>query len=70
MIEWQYVASSNVEAVRYCRETGELYVRFLRSGEYVYYNVEEDVFVELLQAESVGKYLARYIKGRYEYARL
>lgn len=69
MIEWQYVDSSNVEAIRYCRDSCELYVRFLRSGDYVYYDVEEHVAVGLLEAPSVGKYLAQHIKGRYRYAR-
>ena len=70
MIEWQYVDSSNVEAIRYCRETSELHVRFIGGGDYVYYGVEENVAVGLAQATSVGKYLHQYIKGRYRYAKL
>lgn len=69
MIEWQYVDSSNVEAIRYCSQTSELHVRFIRGAEYVYYDVEENVAVGLLHATSVGKYLNQYIKGRYRYAR-
>lgn len=69
MSEWQYVNSSNVEAIRYCRETSELHVRFIRSGDYVYYDVEEDVVVGLIHAPSVGKYLNQYVKKRYRYAK-
>ena len=67
---WRYVKSSNVKVVRYCRDGSKLYVRFLGGSEYVYYGVPKKVYVQLLHAKSVGKYLARAIKGRYRYARL
>lgn len=70
MNKWRYVQSSNVEAISYCRDASELYVRFREGREYVYYDVGENVFLELLHATSVGKYLARNIKGRYKYLRL
>ena len=70
MSEWQYVQSSNVDAIKYCRDASELYVRFREGREYVYYDVDERVFQELLHAASVGKYHARNIKGRYKYLRL
>lgn len=70
MTEWQYVNSSNVETIRYCRETSELYVRFHGGRDYVYFDVQENVVAELIKAPSVGTYLAQYIKGRYRYERL
>ena len=46
-------------------------MRFLKSGEtYVYYNVEEWVFDEMMQADSQGTYLSTNIKGRYDYGKL
>ena len=71
MPEMHYVDSSNIEAVGYDPASQELHVRFLRSGEtYVYYNVEDWAFRELLQADSKGQYLNQNIKDRYEYSKL
>ena len=71
MPEMHFVDSSNIEAAGYETDSQELYIRFLKSGEtYVYYNVEEWVFQELLQADSKGQYLNANVKDRYEYAKL
>ena len=71
MPEMHFVDSSNVEAIGYNAEAQELHVRFLKSGEtYVYYDVEEWVFQELMQAESKGIYLNTNIKDRYQYGKL
>lgn len=71
MPEMQYVDSSNIEAVGYDPTSGELFVRFLKSGlTYVYYNVEEWVFQEFLQADSKGTFLNTRIKTGYECAKL
>lgn len=71
MPEMHYVVSSNVEAIGYDPATQELHVRFLKSGEtYVYYNVEEHVFNEMMQSESKGTYLNTNVKGSYEYGKL
>ncbi len=49
----------------------ELHVRFLKSGEtYVYYNVEQWRFDELMQADSKGSYLNAHIKPNYNYSKL
>ena len=71
MITMHYVDSSNVEAIGYDKNAQELHVRFLKSGAtYAYYNVEEWVFDEFRQAESIGGYLNDHIKENYDYARL
>lgn len=71
MPEMQYVDSSNIESIGYDSSMQELHVRFLKSGEtYVYYNVEEWVFVEMIQAESKGRYLNMNIKGIYDYMKI
>ena len=70
MPEMQYVDSSNIEAIGYDPVAQELHVRFLKSGEtYVYYNVEEWIFNEMMQADSKGNYLNTNVKGRYEYGK-
>ena len=67
MPEMHFVDSSNVEAIGYDPDTRELYVQFIKSGNYVYVDVEEWVFDEFLQAESKGQYLNQNIKGVYNY---
>lgn len=67
MPEMHYVDSSNVESIGYDPDTRELHVHFIRSGAYVYFEVEEWVFNEFLQADSKGGYLNEVIKGVYSY---
>ncbi len=67
MPEMHYVDSSNVEAIGYDSEARELHVYFVKSGNYVYLDVEEWVFNEFLQAGSKGQYLNQNIKGVYNY---
>lgn len=67
MPEMNYVDSSNVEAIGYDPDTRELHVQFIKSGHYVYLDVEEWVFSEFMQAESKGQYLNQSIKGVYSY---
>ncbi len=70
MPEMHFVDSSNIEAIGYDTDNQELHVRFLTSGTYVYYDVEEWVFQEFMQADSKGTYLHYNIKNRYQYAKL
>ena len=71
MPEMHFVDSSNIEAIGYDPDNQHLHVRFLQSSEtYVYYNLEEWVFEELMQADSKGKYFNTNIKGCYQYGKL
>ena len=67
MPELHYVDSSTVETIGYDPDTRELHVHFTRSGNYVYFEVEEWVFNDFLQAESKGQYLNQQIRGVYSY---
>lgn len=67
MPEMHYVDSTSIEAIGYDSNNQELCVRFLRSGDtYVYYNVEEWVFSEMMQADSKGSYFNKNVKPNYE----
>ena len=71
MPEMHYVDSSNIEAIGYDSDNQELHVQFLKSGEtYVYFNVEEWVFQEFLQADSKGIYHNNFVKNQYQYSKL
>jgi hypothetical protein len=37
-------------------------------GPYTYYNVPLEVYLELLEAESKGRYFAAHIRDRFEYS--
>ena len=48
-----------------------LYVRFLDSqSEYLYFDVPEDEYKDMLSAKSIGKYYNQNIKGQYECERI
>jgi hypothetical protein len=71
MPEMHFVESSNVEAIGYDPAAQQLHVRFLKSGlTYVYYDVEEWVFQEFLQADSKGIFLNERVKPGYQFGKL
>lgn len=64
------VVSSNVESIGYDGSTQTLRVRFLNGSTYDYKNVSVMEFEQLKNAQSVGSYLNRNIKGNYAYERV
>ena len=69
-IPMQAVESSNVGAIGYDQDTEILYVEFKSGMTYKYEKVPFWQYTELMDANSVGKYLNAEIKGTYEYSRL
>ncbi len=69
MPKMHHVDSTSIEAIGYESATRELYVRFIKSRTYVYFDVEERVFNEFMQADSKGQYLNSNIRGAYVYQR-
>jgi hypothetical protein len=64
-VEYTEVDSSAVSAVGY--KDGDLFVQFRGGNVYRYYGVDERVYREILEAESVGSYVAKNVVGRYGY---
>lgn len=64
--EMEYVDSSNIESVGYDGDTRELHVSFVTGKLYIYAEVPEETYAELLSADSKGSYLNREIKPNYE----
>ena len=62
------VTSSQIKSVGYASNT--LYIEFTKGGVYTYNNVPQQTFDALRSAESVGKYFASNIKGKYEYSKI
>lgn len=54
--------STNIEAVGYDPDAMRLHVKFRGGAEYVYRNVEDWMFGQLIAADSVGKYFSSTIK--------
>lgn len=59
------VESSNVKAVGYEAESKTLKVEYKSGLMYEYENVPANVFDELLESASKGKYMNQNIKGQY-----
>ena len=69
-MEMTSVNSSNVESVGYDEDSSTLQVEFKNGGTYQYFDVPENVFIGLRDADSVGGYLAAVIKGSYRYSKV
>jgi hypothetical protein len=65
------VRSSSIESVGYDDGGRDLYVRFRESGKtYIYEDVDDSVFQDLMRSESKGVFVNRYVKNRYAYREL
>jgi hypothetical protein len=65
------VASSAISHIAYQKTLQRLYVTYRGSqGTYVYLNVPESVYDELMKAESKGLFVNEAIKPHYKYQRL
>lgn len=62
------VESSTVEQIGWANDT--LYVKFLKGGTYAYEQVPLDIYQQMVQAESAGKFLHREIKANYGFVRM
>lgn len=69
-MEMKSVDSSNIESVGYDEASSTLQIEFKNGTTYQYFDVNEDVFIGLRDAESPGRYLATRIKGTYRYSKV
>lgn len=70
MPDMEYVVSTNISRIGYEASDLELHVEFTNGATYVYAQVPEFVFSELMAAPSRGSYLNRNIKGVYSYSKI
>jgi hypothetical protein len=59
------VESSNVKSIGYETATSTLSVEYKSGHKYEYENVPANIFDELLESVSKGKYMNQVIKGQY-----
>ena len=64
------VASSNIASIGYDAPSQTLEVEFLSGTIYQYYGVPENMYDELMQVGSKGRFLNTYIKNAYGYSRI
>ncbi len=64
------VESSNLAAVGYDPLTHTLELEFRNGRVYQYYDVPEDLFLELMDAPSQGTYFNKRIRDQYEYKQI
>jgi hypothetical protein len=70
MITREPVASSNVASVGYDETSETLEVEFLNGSVYQYFNVGNELYLQLLAAPSKGSFLNSYIRNSYPYSRV
>jgi hypothetical protein len=64
------VASSNIASIGYDVASQILEVEFLSGSIYQYYGVPQNMYEQLMQAGSKGRFLNTYIKNAYGYSRV
>lgn len=69
-MERQKVESSNLASVGFDAKNEILEVEFKHGGVYQYFDVPENVFEELMNADSHGKYFSANIRNDYEYQKM
>lgn len=66
----QSVESSNLSSIGYDAENEILEVEFNHGGVYQYFDVPLNVYKELINADSHGKYFAANIRNEYEFKKI
>ena len=61
-MEMQSVESSNVKSVGYDAEQKILVVAFQNGGVYQYAGVQPKMYADLLEAESIGRFVSQVIR--------
>lgn len=61
------VMSSTIKAVGYDADGQRLFVEFNSGGEYVFQDVPPALYRQLLAAESVGRFFAKNIRGKFSF---
>lgn len=68
-MERKAVSSSNIAAIGYDSTTMVLEVEFNNGSIYEYYDVPEGIYLDFINAASVGSFLHSSIKGNFSYTR-
>lgn len=69
-MERKPVTSSNIASIGYDENTSTLVIEFLNNSIYQYFDVPQQIYQGLMQADSHGQFLAQNIKGVYRYSKV
>jgi hypothetical protein len=69
-MERQHVESSNLASIGYNAKNEILEVEFNHGGIYQYFDVPENVYEELMNADSHGVYFSENIRNVYKYQKV
>ena len=64
------VTSSNVASIGYDPKSMLLEVEFKNGSIYQYFDVPENEYLNVISAESIGRYLNQNIKNNYRYCKI
>ena len=64
------VTSTNIKPIEYNKNTKTLESEFKNGGLYRYSSVPENIYNNLMNADSHGEFLAIFIKGKYPCVKL
>lgn len=64
-MNYQPVKSSNIAEIGYDNDNQTLGVKFKNGSHYVYSEVPEDKHINLMNAESIGRFFHSQIKGQF-----
>lgn len=67
---WASVDSSNIDALKFDPQGGNLHVRFKTGAEYIYEDVPVELVEGLYHASSVGRFLRENIMDNYTHRRV
>jgi KTSC domain len=62
--------SSSIKSYEFDNETKTLTVEFKAGSIYTYQNISDDIARDFRVAESKGSYLAKNIKGKFDYSKV
>lgn len=65
-----FMVEANVLDYGHDRATNELHVRFRNGGHYVYKDVPETKYHEMLAAESAGGFVGAHLRNKFEFRKL
>ena len=64
------LSSTSIRSLGYDQPSQTLEVEFLNGAIYQYYNVPENMYSEMMEASSKGKFLHLYIKNTFPFSRV
>ncbi len=62
--------SSNVREIGYDAKSMTMTVTFRNAQAYQYFDVPQDIWQQALEAQSIGSFMAKVIKGNYRYSKV